>query len=156
MSYLTGPALARGLFEDPRAFRLLLRILAEAVRDTEVLGHIGRDFVARAVAAAFPASAIRDNLATGLRCAARSGNWPLVVRCVELARAAEAYEYERYDSVLVDFADVQIALLGAHDHGGPAAARRADRDARQGGPADVRGSRRGRCRGTLARLHDGI
>lgn len=103
----------KGLFDDPRAFRRLLRILAEAGRDTEVLGHIGRDFVARAVAAAFPASAIRDNLATGLRCAARSGNWPLVVRCVELARAAETYEYERFDSVLVDFADVPIALLGA-------------------------------------------
>ncbi|WP_129773469.1 ATP-binding protein [Streptomyces sp. L-9-10] len=103
----------KGLFKDPRAFRQLLRILAEAGRDTEVLGHIGRDFVVRAVSAAFPASAIRDNLATGLRCAARSGEWPLVVRCVELARAAETYETERFDSVLVDFADVPIALLGA-------------------------------------------
>ncbi|MFI0786209.1 AAA family ATPase [Streptomyces lydicus] len=103
----------KGLFEDPRAFRRLLRILAEAGRDAEVLSHIGRDFVARAVSAAFPASAIRDNLATGLRCAARSGNWPLVVRCVELARAAQTYEGERFDSVLVDFADVPIALLGA-------------------------------------------
>ncbi|MGA4967613.1 AAA family ATPase [Streptomyces pseudogriseolus] len=103
----------KGLFEDPRAFRRLLLILAEAGRDTEVLDHIGRDFVARAVSAAFPASAIRDNLATGLRCAARSGNWPLVVRCVELARAAQTYEGERFDSVLVDFADVPIALLGA-------------------------------------------
>ncbi|MGW3397319.1 AAA family ATPase [Streptomyces hydrogenans] len=102
----------KGLFEDQRAFRQLLRILAEAGRDTEVLGFIERDFVVRAVSAAFPASAIRDNLATGLRCAARSGNWPLVVRCVELARAAEAYEYERFDSVLVDFVDVPVALLG--------------------------------------------
>ncbi|MEV5885364.1 ATP-binding protein [Streptomyces sp. NPDC052020] len=103
----------KGLFEDSRAFRRLLLILAESGSDTEVLSHIGRDFVARAVSAAFPASAIRDNLATGLRCAARSGNWPLVVRCVELARAAQTYESERFDSVLVDFADVPIALLGA-------------------------------------------
>lgn len=103
----------KGLFEDPRAFRRLLRILAEAGRDTEVLGHMGRDFVARAVSAAFPASAIRDNLATGLRCAARSSDWRLVVRCVELARAADTYEGERYDSVLVDFVDVPIALIGA-------------------------------------------
>ncbi|MFJ2824687.1 AAA family ATPase [Streptomyces toxytricini] len=103
----------KGLFEDPRAFRRLLLILAEAGRDTEVLSHIGRDFVARAISATFPASAIRDNLATGLRCAARSGNWPLVVRCVELARAAQTYEGERFDSVLVDFVDVPIALLGA-------------------------------------------
>lgn len=103
----------KGLFTDLRAFRQLLRILAEAGHDTEVLGHIGRDFVARAVSAGFPASAIRDNLATGLRCAARSGNWLLVVRCIELARAAETYEGERFDSVLVDFADVPIALIGA-------------------------------------------
>ncbi|MGC0405168.1 hypothetical protein RKD27_007812 [Streptomyces sp. SAI-126] len=104
---------AKGLFDDPRAFRRLLQILAEAGRDTEVLDHIGRDFVTRAVSTAHPASAITDNLATGLRCAARTANWPLVVRCVELARAAQTYEFERFDSDLVEFADVPIALMGA-------------------------------------------
>ncbi|MFE7528048.1 AAA family ATPase [Kitasatospora sp. NPDC057542] len=108
-TWLTG----KGLFDDPRAFRRLLQILAEAGRDAEVLDHIGRDFVARAVATAHPASAIRDNLATGVRCAARTANWPLVVRCVELARAAQTFEFERFDSDLVEFADVPIALMGA-------------------------------------------
>lgn len=108
-TWLTG----KGLFDDPRAFRRLLQILAEAGRDTEVLDHIGRDFVTRAVATAHPASAIRDNLATGLRCAARTANWPVVARCVELARAAQTYEFERFDSDLVEFADVPIALMGA-------------------------------------------
>ncbi|MGW8954673.1 AAA family ATPase [Streptomyces sp. NPDC055709] len=108
-TWLTG----KGLFDDPRAFRRLLQILAEAGRDAEVLGHIGRDFVIHAVATAHPASAIRDNLATGVRCAARTANWPLVARCVELARAAQTFEFERFDSDLVEFADVPIALMGA-------------------------------------------
>ncbi|SDS54760.1 AAA ATPase domain-containing protein [Streptomyces sp. TLI_053] len=108
-TWLTG----KGLFDDSRAFRRLLQILAEAGRDAEVLDHIGRDFVTRAVATAHPASAIRDNLATGVRCAARTANWPLVARCVELARAAQTYEFERFESDLVEFADVPIALMGA-------------------------------------------
>ncbi|MEU3597135.1 ATP-binding protein [Streptomyces sp. NPDC006798] len=108
-TWLTG----KGLFDDSRAFRRLLQILAEAGRDTEVVDHIGRDFVTRAVATAHPASAIRDNLATGVRCAARTANWPVVARCVELARAAQTYEFERFDSDLVEFADVPIALMGA-------------------------------------------
>ncbi|MBB4930686.1 hypothetical protein F4561_001506 [Lipingzhangella halophila] len=108
-TWLTG----KGLFDDPRAFRRLLQILAEAGRDTEVLDHIGRDFVTRAVATAHPASAIRDNLATALRCAAKTANWPVIARCVELARAAQTYEFERFDSDLVEFADVPIALMGA-------------------------------------------
>ncbi|MGW8597613.1 AAA family ATPase [Streptomyces sp. NPDC055893] len=108
-TWLTG----KGLFDDSRAFRRLLQILAEAGRDTEVVDYIGRDFVTRAVATAHPASAIRDNLATGVRCAARTANWPVVARCVELARAAQTYEFERFDSDLVEFADVPIALMGA-------------------------------------------
>ncbi|MFE2672525.1 P-loop domain-containing protein [Streptomyces hygroscopicus] len=109
VTWLTG----KGLFDDPRAFRRLLQILAEAGRDVEVLEHIGRDFVTRAIANAHPASAIRENLATGVRCAARTANWPLVARCVELARSAQTFEFERFDSDLVAFADVPIALLGA-------------------------------------------
>ncbi|WP_037624146.1 AAA family ATPase [Streptomyces aureus] len=103
----------KGLFDDSRAFRRLLQILAEAGRDTEVLDYIGRDFVTCAVATAHPASAITDNLATGVRCAARTANWPLVARYVELARAAQTFEFERFDAVLVEFADVPIALMGA-------------------------------------------
>ncbi|WP_328663250.1 AAA family ATPase [Streptomyces sp. NBC_00328] len=103
----------KGLFDDSRAFRRLLQILAEAGRDAEVLEYIGRDFVSRAVATAHPASAITDNLATGVRCAARTANWPLIARYVELARAAQTFEFERFDAVLVEFADVPIALMGA-------------------------------------------
>lgn len=103
---------ARGLLKDPRAFRSLLPILAEAGHDEEVVDLVGEDFVVGAVAAGFPASAIKDNLATAVGCAARINDWPAVVQYVELARAAETYQDERFDSTLVDFADVPVALLG--------------------------------------------
>jgi hypothetical protein len=102
----------KGLFKDPRAFRSLLSILAEAGRDQDVVDLVGHDFVGLAVATGFPASAIRDNLVTAIGCAARLGNWPIVVRYVELARATETFQYERFDSTFVEFADVPMALLG--------------------------------------------
>jgi len=104
---------SKGMFIDPRTFRSLLPVLAEADQDQEAVELVDRDFVVRSIAAGFPASAITINLATALRCAARSGNWPAVVRYVELARAAETYQDERFDSTLVEFADIPMALLGA-------------------------------------------
>lgn len=102
----------KGMLEDVRSFRSLLPVLAEAGHDREVVDLVGYDFVVRAVAAGFPASAIANNLATAARCASRAGDWPAVVRYVELARAADTYQDERFDSTIVDFADVPIALLG--------------------------------------------
>jgi len=107
-SWLSG----KGLFEDARAFRCLFRILTDAGRDAEVVDLIGRDFVTLSVSAGFPASGVRENLATGLGCAARSQNWPAVVRCVELSRAADTYQDERFESLLVAYADVPMTLLG--------------------------------------------
>lgn len=103
---------ARGMLEDERAFRFLLPTLAEANHDQEVLDTVDHDFVVRAVAAGFPASAIISNLATAVGCAGRIGDWPLIVRYVEMVRAAETYQEERFDSTMVDFVDVPIALLG--------------------------------------------
>ncbi|MXZ78427.1 MAG: ATP-binding protein [Acidimicrobiia bacterium] len=103
----------QGMFDDSRAFRSLLPLLAEAERDTEVVAIVDRGFVIRAVASGFPASGIIANLATAIRCAARLGQWPLVVRYVEMSRAAESYEAERLSSILVEFADVPVTLLGA-------------------------------------------
>lgn len=103
---------AKGMLEDSRAFRFLLPTLAEAGHDREVIDIVGRDFVLRAVAAGFPASAIIGNLATAVGCAGRIGDWPAIVRCVEMGRAAETYQEERFDSTLVDFVDVPMALLG--------------------------------------------
>lgn len=103
---------ARGILEDSRSFRFLLPTLAEANHDREVVDTVGHGFVVQAVAAGFPASAIISNLATAIGCAGRVGDWPAIVRYVEMSRAAETYQEERFDSTMVDFADVPMALLG--------------------------------------------
>ena len=103
----------KGLYVDPRAFRSLLPTLAEAGNNRRVIELVGQDFVIRAVAAGFPSSAIVANLATTVRAAAALDQWAIVVRCVELARAADSYQSERFDSTLVAFADVPAAILGA-------------------------------------------
>ena len=103
---------AKGLFTDSRAYRNLFPLLIEAGQCDRVVGLVGLDFVERSISAAFPASAVTANLAWAVRAAEAAGRWPELVRYVELSRAAEAFQDERYDSVLVDFADVYIALLG--------------------------------------------
>ena len=55
---------------------------------------------------------IRGNLAIAVRCAARSGDWAAVIRAVEMSRAADTYQHERFDSALIEHADVPIRLLG--------------------------------------------
>jgi hypothetical protein len=102
----------KGFFADSRAFQFLLPLLAEAERHDRVADLVGLDFVERSIAGAFPASAIKSNLGVAIRSAATLGAWPTIVRYVELSRAAETYESERYDSTLVEFADVYLSLLG--------------------------------------------
>ncbi|WP_309133882.1 ATP-binding protein [Cellulomonas sp.] len=102
-----------GVFDDPRAFRSLLPILEQAGRHQDAVALVDDNFVANAIAAAMPVSAIRSSLATAVTSAAEIGDWPAVVRCVELSRAAATLQDERYESTLVAFADVAAALLGA-------------------------------------------
>lgn len=109
---ITGWLEQKGLFDDSRAFRSLLPLLTEAGDDERVVDLVTRQFVTRAVAGCFPASAINRNLATAVGAAARLGQWPVVVRYVELSRAAESYQTERFDSTLVSFVDVPAAILG--------------------------------------------
>lgn len=104
---------AKGLLIDARAFKSLLPLLADAGDDERVMSLIDPEFVTKAVAAGFAASTIKANLATGVGAAARLGEWSMVIRCVELSRAAEAYQEERFDATLVSFADIPAALLGA-------------------------------------------
>ena len=74
---------------------------------------VDRDFVVRAIASGFPASTIVRNLATAIGCASRLGNWPAVARYVEMSRAAENYQDGEFESIIVGFMDVIVALLGA-------------------------------------------
>ncbi len=103
----------KGLFDDPRSFRSLLPILAASGDDRRIVDLVDRCFSSKAVAAGYPASAIAANLAIAAGAATRLGDWAAAVRCVELARAAQACEYERFDSLLVAFADVPAELMGA-------------------------------------------
>ncbi len=103
----------KGLFLDTRAFRHLLPLLAEAKEHERVIDAVGMSFVEESIAAAFTASAIKQNLAVAIYAAAALGDWPKIARYVEMSRAAAAYEWERYDSTLVDFADVLLALVNS-------------------------------------------
>jgi len=102
----------KGIFEDSRAYRYLLPTLAEANHDQQVVDMANPDFVVRSIAKGFPASAIINNLATAASCASRIGNWPALVRYVEMSRSAETYQEERFESAIVDFVDVIGTLLG--------------------------------------------
>ena len=97
---------------DARAFRYLLSSLVETNRHADVVSRIGVNFVSRAIAAGFTARSIVANLATAVTAASETGDWPAIIRFVELARAAETYEFERLDSTMVEFLDIPLALLG--------------------------------------------
>ena len=102
----------KGMFNDSRAFRHLLRTLADANYDQKAVRAVNRDFVVKSIAAGFPASAIVENLATAVRCAARIADWPAVARYVEMTRSAATYQEERFESAIVGFVDVLASLLG--------------------------------------------
>jgi len=109
---ITGWLETKGLFCDERAFHSLLTLLSYAGNDEYVVDLVDSQFVTNAVAAGFATSAINVNLATAVGAAARLGAWPKIVGYVELARAADAYQMERFD-VLVSFADIPATLLGS-------------------------------------------
>ena len=102
----------KGLFNEARAFRHLLPALSEANHHERVVAAVDRDFVVKSIAAGFPASAIARNLATAVSSAARTENWPAVARYVEMSRAAQTYQEERFESAIVGFVDVVGTLLG--------------------------------------------
>lgn len=103
----------KGLLSDSRAFHHLISTLSDAGYDRRVVDAVQRDFVILAIAAGFPASAIVANLARAAGSAARIGEWPAVVRYVELSRAAGTYQDERFESAIVGFVDVIVTLVGA-------------------------------------------
>jgi hypothetical protein len=106
----------KGLLKDERAYRFLIPTLARAGRHSEVTGIIDASFLMDSVAAGFPTSAILANLSVAVGSAAQINAWPIVVRCIELARGASTLEYERLDTVMIDFADVPIALIGGEEY----------------------------------------
>lgn len=102
----------RGQFEDALAFRFLIPTLVRAKRDREAIDLIQTDFVSRAIANGHTVRPIVANLVAAGDCAARLRDWPAVVRCIELARAANTYEAERLESEVLRFAEIPLTLLG--------------------------------------------
>jgi len=105
----------RGFFTDARAFRHLPELLVELHRDDELAAMIGPDFLSRAIAGLQPPAAITQVLNLAARRGAARRDWPTLVRCVELRRAADTYAEEGIAGTLVDYADVLVTLLGAEE-----------------------------------------
>ena len=101
----------QGMFDDSRTFGHLLRTLSLAGYHKKVVDSVDRDFVVESIAHGFPASSIIGNLAIAIDSAGRIGQWPAIVRYVEMSRSADTYEYERFESTIVKFADVMGSLL---------------------------------------------
>ena len=103
----------KGIYEDTRAFRHLIPILAEAGYCQKVVETVDRQFVAKAIAAGFPASTVVKNLATAVGCASRLSDWSAVIRYVEMSRSAEAYQWGEFETAIVGHMDVVRSVLGA-------------------------------------------
>lgn len=105
----------KGLFRDERAYRFLIPTLARAGHHSKVTELVDATFLMNSVAAGFQASAVLSNLTVAVGSAAQVNAWPVVVRCIELARGASTFEYERLDTVMIDYADVPVATIGGDE-----------------------------------------
>jgi len=105
---------SKGFFTDLRAFRFLLPLLEKRGERTDVVRRVESTFLRDAVAHGFPPAAIIANICVALRCAGRLRDWVASCRLVELSRGVEAFEYERVGELLVEFADVALAMIGPH------------------------------------------
>jgi hypothetical protein len=102
---------ARGFYEDAKAYRFLLPALRRAGHGAEVLARVNVTFVSDSVAQAHPLDAVQRNLALAADVAAQLRDWPALVRCVELHRAA----YTCFDDAQNDWRDywaTYLALFG--------------------------------------------
>ena len=78
----------RGFYPDPKSYRFLLPALRRSGRDADVLALVKTTFVSDSVEYGHPLDAVQRNLALAADVAARRLDWPALMRCVELHRAA--------------------------------------------------------------------
>lgn len=100
-------------FADLRSFRHLPGILSAAGRHDEVVALLSPDFVADAIATLQPPNSVRHVLGVIARSASEIDDWRALIRCVELARAAELFTHDRLPTSLLEYADVPVELMGA-------------------------------------------
>ncbi len=109
------PAIAwltqRGFLQDAKAYRFLLPTLRRANRGVEALAHIGATFVSDSVAHAHPREAVQRNITLASDIAARAADWPALVRCVELHRAADMC-FDESQNDRRDFWATYVAMAG--------------------------------------------
>lgn len=105
---------ARGFFSDSRAFRHLPGLYAE-LGDWEKLKSLLRPgFVADAIKALQPPSALKRVVGAVARDAEMRLDWPTLVACVETRKAVDTYEQEALPDTLVRYAAVVVSILGAN------------------------------------------
>jgi len=103
-----------GLFASSRAYRFLLPLLARTGLMADVAARIGPDFVERSVAHGHAPAAIRANLSLAVNTAAEAGDWPSLVRAVELERARLTYGGRmEHAPLLARYGKAFVALFGA-------------------------------------------
>ena len=106
----------RAFFADARAFRSLFRLLERAGRGAEIVERVSDNFVELAARNCQSGNPVRTNLSIAARAAAATQNWPVLVRLVELARAAESLYYWRFDdhTLAEAYGRAFAALFGAN------------------------------------------
>lgn len=106
----------RGFFADARAFRSLFRLLERAGRGAEIVERVSDNFVDLASRNCQSGNAVKNNLSIAARAAAAAQKWPVLVRLVELARAAESLYYWRLDdhTLAEAYGRAFAALFGAN------------------------------------------
>lgn len=104
----------RGFISDARSYRFLLPTLLRLNANARIVELITRDFAVESIGAGWMPHAICSNLAVGVEAGVRLEQWPFVVRCIELARAASTFEEERLEGEWLEYADVALDL-DSHD-----------------------------------------
>ena len=103
----------RGFFADARAFRHLPELLARLDRYNELKDLIQPGFVAEAIRAFQPPSALQRVVSVVARESEARLDWPTLITCVETRKSIDTYETESLTDAIVEYADVVVSILGA-------------------------------------------
>ncbi|WP_291915183.1 ATP-binding protein [Limnohabitans sp.] len=81
---------SKDFFIDAKSYRFMLPMMRRSGREAEILQKVAADFVYLSVEHGHPEDAIQRNLALAADVAARSLDWPSLLRIAELSRALDA------------------------------------------------------------------
>ncbi|MBS0368619.1 MAG: ATP-binding protein [Proteobacteria bacterium] len=105
---------ARDFFADAKSYRFTLPVMRRAERETEILERVSTTFVQRSLQYGHPFDAIERNLELAADVAARTQNWPALVRCTELLRALDAC-FSPYANDWDEYRETYESLFGAEE-----------------------------------------